>query len=74
MEYEVYVRATISDLMIVCICVDDLLFSGSNAIEIEEFKRRIMLEFETTDLGLLSYFLGIEFAFICDGVFMHQRR
>ncbi|RDX74494.1 hypothetical protein CR513_45758, partial [Mucuna pruriens] len=48
-EYGVYVRATASDLMIVCLYVNvnvsDLLVIGSNAIDIDEFKRRIMLEF-----------------------------
>ncbi|RDX90900.1 hypothetical protein CR513_27190, partial [Mucuna pruriens] len=57
-EYEVYVRAIAGDLMFVCMYVDDLLVTGSNTTNIDEFKRRIMMEFEMTDLGLLSYFLG----------------
>jgi len=60
--------------MIVYLCVDEPLVIGSNVVEIEEFKRRIMLEFEMSDLGLLSYFLGIEFISTSDGVFMHQKR
>ncbi|RDY14473.1 hypothetical protein CR513_00462, partial [Mucuna pruriens] len=60
-EHGVYVRATASDLMFVCLYVDDLLVTGSNTTDIDEFKRRIMLEFEMTNLGLLFYFLGMEF-------------
>ncbi|RDY02993.1 Copia protein, partial [Mucuna pruriens] len=60
-EYGVYVSVVAGDLMIVCLYVDDLLVTRSNAIDIDEFKRRIMLEFEMIDLGLLSYFLGMGF-------------
>ena len=44
-----------------CLYVDDLLITGSNQIHIEKFKSSLKLEFEMTDLGILSYFLGIEF-------------
>ena len=27
-----------------------------------------------TDLGTLSYFLGLEFAYIAQGIFMHQKK
>ncbi|RDY14482.1 Copia protein, partial [Mucuna pruriens] len=60
-EYGVYVRATTGDLMFICLYVDDLLVTRSNTTYIDEFKRRIILKFEMTNLGLLSYFLGMEF-------------
>ncbi|RDX74739.1 hypothetical protein CR513_45469, partial [Mucuna pruriens] len=50
-EHGVYVRAT----------ADDLLVTGSNTTNIDKFKRRIMMKFEMIDLGLLFYFLGMEF-------------
>ena len=40
--------------------VDDLLVTGSQTQEIEKFKRQMTKEFEMSDLGLLSYYLGIE--------------
>ncbi|RDX85683.1 hypothetical protein CR513_33099, partial [Mucuna pruriens] len=49
-EYEVYVRVIASDLMIVCLYVDDLLVIGSNTTNIDEFKKRITMKFEMTDL------------------------
>jgi hypothetical protein len=61
-EHGVYVRAaTLSKLLIVCLYVDDLLVTGSNEEEITSFKHSMMAEFEMTDLGKLSHFLGIEF-------------
>ncbi|XP_039128856.1 uncharacterized mitochondrial protein AtMg00810-like [Dioscorea cayenensis subsp. rotundata] len=33
---------------------------GSNNEEVERFKEQMMMEFEMSDLGLLSYYLGIE--------------
>lgn len=40
--------------------VDDLLVTGSSVAMIEDFKRQMNQVFEMTDMGLLSYYLGIE--------------
>ena len=48
-----------NDVVIICLYVDDLLLSGSNLKMLEEIKGRMMKEFEMTDLGRLSYFLGM---------------
>ena len=40
--------------------VDDLIITGGNSEIIKLFKQQMMSEFEMTDLGLLSYYLGIE--------------
>ena len=45
-------------ILIVCLYVDDMIFTGD--LEIDEFKAAMMKEFEMTDLGLMKYFLGIE--------------
>lgn len=61
-EYGVYVRVkTDTKMMLLCLYVDDLLVTGSDIGEIEEFKVRMKSEFEMTDLGELTYFLGMEF-------------
>ena len=54
--------------------VDDLLIIGSNKIYIERFKRSLKFEFEMTDLGVLSYFLGIEFKEAKGLLIMHQQK
>ncbi|GAU34193.1 hypothetical protein TSUD_162940 [Trifolium subterraneum] len=53
---------------------DDLLITGGNEKEISDFKLELMREFEMTDLGHISYFLGIEFYKSSRGFLMHQRR
>lgn len=40
--------------------VDDLIVTREDPAEIGEFKRQMTNEFEMSDLGLLSYYLGIE--------------
>lgn len=44
----------------VCVYVDDLVFTGNSSYLINGFKECMKTEFEMTDLGLLHYFLGIE--------------
>lgn len=46
--------------LIACLYVDDLILTGNNACLIDEFKLRLFGEFEMSDLGKLSYFLGLE--------------
>ncbi|XP_014524000.1 uncharacterized protein LOC106780253 [Vigna radiata var. radiata] len=60
--------------LIVCLYVDDLLIIGSSKEKILDFKIQMLKEFEMSDLGRLSYFLGIDFTKIDDGIVMHQSR
>lgn len=74
-EYGVYVRVkTDTKMMLLCLYVDDLLVTGSDIGEIEEFKARMKSEFEMTDLGELTYFLGMEFVNTEQGIILHQRK
>ncbi|WJX72888.1 hypothetical protein P8452_56724 [Trifolium repens] len=74
-EHGVYVKKSSSDnLIILCLYVDDLLITGSDENEISDFKIELMREFEMTDLGHISYFLGIEFYKSSRGLLMHQKR
>lgn len=47
-------------MLIVCLYVDDMIFTGNNSKMFDEFKRVMAQEFEMTDIGLMSYFLGIK--------------
>ena len=58
--------------MIVCLYVDDLIFTGSNPSMFEEFKRVMTKEFEMTDIGLMAYYLGIEVKQNEEGIFISQ--
>ena len=42
--------------------------------EIEQFKNRLKAVFEMIDLGMLSYFLGMEFVYTDQGIILHQRK
>ncbi|RDY14617.1 Copia protein, partial [Mucuna pruriens] len=46
--------------------------AGSNEVELASFKKQMMNEFEMSELGLLSYFLGIEFEMTQYGMVIHQ--
>ncbi|KAH9715665.1 hypothetical protein KPL71_021147 [Citrus sinensis] len=59
-EHALYVKEKAGDILIVCLYVDDLIFTGSDPSLFEEFKRVIIREFEMTDIGLMAYYLGIE--------------
>jgi hypothetical protein len=55
----VYTRETGANVVILGVYVDDLIVTGGNPDEIKLFKEQMMTEFEMTDLGLLTYYLGI---------------
>lgn len=57
-----------------CLYINDLLVAEESENEIEEFKMKMKVEYDMTDLGRLSYFLGLEFTEAASGVFMHQKR
>jgi len=59
-EQAVYTRGEGPDAVILGVYVDDLIVTGGNPTKIKEFKDEMMSEFEMTDLGLLSHYLGIE--------------
>ncbi|CAL0332892.1 unnamed protein product [Lupinus luteus] len=74
-EHGVYVKESRDgNLVIICLYVDDLLITGSNPRGIAEVKRVLEAEFEMTDLGKLSYFLGMEFSYTPTGLLMHQSK
>ena len=39
---------------------NDLVVIGEDSVEIDVFKKQMTSEFEMSDLGLLSFYLGIE--------------
>ncbi|CAJ2632851.1 unnamed protein product [Trifolium pratense] len=74
-EYGVYVKhSDKKHMLIICLYVDDLLVTGSSLAEIEDFKSQMKSEFEMTDLGKLTYFLGMELLYTAKGVILHQAK
>ncbi|KAG6498781.1 hypothetical protein ZIOFF_038503 [Zingiber officinale] len=59
-EHAVYTRGEGEASILVGVYVDDLIVTGSSTGRINKFKQQMMTEFEMSELGLLSYYLGIE--------------
>ncbi|PNX68811.1 hypothetical protein L195_g056373, partial [Trifolium pratense] len=73
-EFKVKLNSDGKNTVIICLYVDDLLITGSKANEVEDMKCKLKSEFEMTDLGKLSYFLGMEFVKVQDGIVKHQQK
>ncbi|KAD4586296.1 hypothetical protein E3N88_23897 [Mikania micrantha] len=59
-EPAVYKSNKAGTQLIVGVYVDDLIVTGTSEKRIQEFKERMMKVFDMSDLGHLSYYLGIE--------------
>jgi hypothetical protein len=55
-----YVKQNGAIILIISLYVDDLLVTGNNISLVEKFKQEMMEVFEMTDLGLMTFFLGME--------------
>ncbi|KAL1213897.1 Retrovirus-related Pol polyprotein from transposon TNT 1-94 [Cardamine amara subsp. amara] len=69
-----YVKKTLKEILVVSLYVDDIIITGSNLNLINKFKDDMKREFEMTDLGELSYFLGMEIIQDEDGMFLSQKK
>jgi hypothetical protein len=58
--------------LIVGVYVDDLIITGPSTTEIGKFKEQMKNLFSMSDLGLLSYYLGIEVKQTSSGIFLSQ--
>lgn len=61
-------------MLIVCLYVDDLIYTGNNIEMFGSFKKSMMAEFEMSDLGMMHYFLGIEVVQSSTGIFISQKK
>ena len=59
-------------LLIVAIYVDDLFVTRNSSQKIREFKTVMSQKFEMSDLGLLTYYLGIEVKQSSQGITIKQ--
>lgn len=60
--------------LLVCLYVDDLIFTGNDETLFRSFKHSMMKEFDMTDLGRMRYFLGLEVLQRSDGIFVCQKK
>ncbi|KAM1447548.1 hypothetical protein ACFXTO_006639 [Malus domestica] len=73
-EHTLFIKTMNEGMLIVCLYVDDLIFTRNDESMFKEFKQSIMVEFDMTDLGKMSYFLGIEVLQKTNGIFISQRK
>ena len=58
----------------VSLYVDDLIFVGNDDVMSEDFKQSMKQEFEMTDLGRMSFFLGVEVHQSMKGIHLCQKK
>ena len=73
-EPSLYRKQDKTSLLIVVVYVDDLLITGSSLTAINSFKKSMAIEFEMSDLGRLTYYLGIEVHQFDGGITLKQSR
>jgi len=71
---QLYVKYKESNLLIVSLYVDDMLVIGNDTRLVEEFKQEMVHAFKMIDLGLMTYFLGIEIKQNENDVFICQKK
>ncbi|XP_039119918.1 uncharacterized mitochondrial protein AtMg00810-like, partial [Dioscorea cayenensis subsp. rotundata] len=49
-----------SNILMLCVCVDDIIYMSSSSEMMTEFRENMMSTFEISDLGPLRYLLGLE--------------
>ncbi|KAL3519542.1 hypothetical protein ACH5RR_017691 [Cinchona calisaya] len=59
-ESTLYVKYNSNENLVISLYVGDLLITRSSAKLIDKFKQDMMQAFEMTDLGLMTFFLGME--------------
>ena len=73
-EPSLYIKTQGNNFLILCLYVDDLIYTGTHPTMIEEFKKAMMKEYEMTDLGTMKYFLGIQIKQSPGRIFLSQEK
>ncbi|MCI27534.1 hypothetical protein A2U01_0048733, partial [Trifolium medium] len=74
-EHTLFVKTDDRDsLLIVSLYVDDLIFTGNNEVMFSKFKDSMKNEFDMSDLGKMSHFLGVEVVQNAKGIFITQAK
>ena len=74
LEHAVYRCGNAQCYLLVVVYVDNLIITGTNGANILSFKNQMQQLFKMSDLGLLSYYLGIEVEQNSSGITLSQKR
>ncbi|GJV25713.1 ribonuclease H-like domain, reverse transcriptase, RNA-dependent DNA polymerase [Tanacetum coccineum] len=72
LEQAIYTKISKDSMLLVGVYVDDLIVTGNNVEDLQNFKSQMEEKFEMSDLGLLAYYLGIEVTQTRDGISIKQ--
>jgi hypothetical protein len=72
LDHALYRRTENNEFLVVGVYVDDLIITGTSASVIDRFKRQMHELFQMSDLGALSYYLGIEVKQLEDCIMISQ--
>ncbi|GJY10247.1 ribonuclease H-like domain-containing protein [Tanacetum coccineum] len=73
-DYSLFTKSKNGNFTALLVYVDDIIITGNNSTEIENFKKFLKTKFEIKDLGKLKYFLGIEVLETEQGLCLSQRK
>ena len=71
-EHGIYTRGSGTQRLIVGVYVDDLIITGGDDDAVRSFKGQMLRTFRMSDLGLLSYYLGLEVTQGAQGITLRQ--
>ncbi|KAH9793301.1 hypothetical protein KPL71_004480 [Citrus sinensis] len=69
-----FIKRNQASVILILIYVDGILITGQNNIELEEFIAKFSTTFSLKDLGVLSYFLGIEVLYDTCCLYLSQKK
>ena len=70
-DSNLYYKVEEGNIVILLLYVDDLFVTGMDGL-IDDMKRNLVVEFETKDLGMMHYFLGMDVWQNADGISLGQ--
>ena len=73
-DFSLFVHTSNTNIIYILIYVDDIIITGSNNVVVKDIIQHLHKEFAITDLGSLSFFLGIEAIRDATGLYLTQRR
>jgi len=73
-DYALFINKREGKSILVCLYVDDLIYTGNDEDLCAKFKKSMNGEFEMTDLGKMRFFLGVEVSQNADGIQLCQKK
>ncbi|KAI3732673.1 hypothetical protein L1987_63880 [Smallanthus sonchifolius] len=73
-ESTLFIRKVGGDILLVQVYVDDIIFGSTNEEMCREFEQVMKSKFEMSNMGELSFFLGLQVSQREDSIYLHQTK